>query len=463
MRRYLISTSVIAFTATIFAGASAAVAEPQLKTILELPGESTDLTKIKKKETGGAGINRNGFFSDIFYDTKTGDWYALSDRGPGGGLLSYETRVQKFTVTYNADGSISDYRIVKTIPFRYGSEPFNGLNPSLLNGDSSKLGSSFDPEGLVVGQGGHLFVADEYGPSLYEFTSSGQFIRAFAPPANLVPREADTDINYVDGRPTIVTGRQDNRGYEGLAINKSRTKLYAIMQDPLVNEGTSNDGRRSTNVRIVEYNIATGLSERQFVYQLDTIAQINARDPSATAFSATNQGRSIGASGIYALSNTEFLILERDNRGRGVDEPSGTSPKPLHKRIYKIDITGATDVAGISLAGTNGSTLPDASVITPVSKTLFLDMLTAINGANHWIPEKIEGFAPGPVLPDGKQLYLAGTDNDYSITQTGGQFEVCIATDANGQLTGSTQVAIDAGCPTGYTLIPALLMSFKGQ
>jgi hypothetical protein len=134
MRRYLVSASVIAFTATILAGT--AVAEPQLKTILELPGESTDLTKIKKKETGGAGVNRNGFFSDIFYDSKTGDWYALSDRGPGGGLLSYDTRVQKFTLTYDADGAISGYKIVKTIPFRYGIAPFNGLNPSLFNGDA---------------------------------------------------------------------------------------------------------------------------------------------------------------------------------------------------------------------------------------------------------------------------------------------------------------------------------------
>ena len=43
------------------------------------------------------------------------------------------------------------------------------------------------PEGLAVGNGGHFYVADEYGPSLYEFTSSGHFIRAFAVPANLTP------------------------------------------------------------------------------------------------------------------------------------------------------------------------------------------------------------------------------------------------------------------------------------
>jgi hypothetical protein len=342
-----------------------------------------------------------------------------------------------------------------------GNVPFNGLNPNLLNGDNSVLGRSFDPEGLVVGQGGHIYVSDEYGPSVYEFTSSGHFIRAFTPPANLLPYLNGT-LDFFADPPTA--GRQGNRGYEGLAINMSGTKLYAILQDPLQEEGLGapNPGRRSRNVRIVEYDIATGLSERQLVYQLDTIADINARDPAETAFGATAQGRNIGASSIYGLSNTEFLVLERDNRGRGVDNPTGINPGPLHKRIYKIDISGATDVSGISLAGTNDA-LPAG--VVPVAKALFLDLLAAIEGAGHWQPEKIEGFAVGPDLPNGKRLYVAGTDNDYSVTQTGAgdQFDVCVQTDDDGAVTNSTEVAIDTACPAGYALIPALLMSFSGD
>ena len=437
-------------------------------TILEFPANSTDLTKIKKKNPAGANVNRNGFFSDLFYDTKKKDWYALSDRGPGGGLISYGTRVQRFTLTYDATGAISGYQITKTIPFMNANNtPFNGLNPNLLNGDNSVLGNSFDPEGLVVGQGGHLFVSDEYGPSVYEFTSSGHFIRAFTPPDNLLPRLNGT-LDFFADPPT--TGRQGNRGYEGLAINTSRTKLYAILQDPLQEEGLSppppasqaNPGRRSRNVRIVEYDIASGMSERQLVYQLDTVADINARNPAETAFGATAQGRNIGASSIYGLSDTEFLVLERDNRGRGVDNPTGINPGPLHKRIYKIDISAATDVSEISLVGTN-DVLP-AGVIA-VGKTLFLDLLEAIDGAGHWQPEKIEGFAVGPQLPNDKRLYIAGTDNDYSVTQTGAgeQFDVCIQTDDDGAVTATTQVEIDTACPAGYALIPALLMSFSGE
>src|SRR4029450_674249 len=34
-------------------------------------------------------------------DRKTGYWYALSDRGPGGGLLEYATRVQRMRIPVN--------------------------------------------------------------------------------------------------------------------------------------------------------------------------------------------------------------------------------------------------------------------------------------------------------------------------------------------------------------------------
>ena len=457
MRRSLILAATFAFAAN----SAAVAAEPLLETILELPGNSIDLTKTK---TPGANINRNGFFSDIFYDSRTG-WYALSDRGPGGGLLSYGTRVQRFSFVYDANGDISDYKVTKTIRFTdENGAPFNGLNPGLLNLNPAVLGNSFDPEGIVVGQGGHLYVSDEYGPSVYEFSSSGQFIRAFDPPSRLLPRVNDA-LEFVADPPQ--TGRQGNRGYEGLAINPLKTKLYAILQDPLQEEGLSppaspaNPGRRSRNVRIVEYDIKTGQSERQFIYQLDTLLDINGRDPSATQFPANQQGRSIGASSIYAISNTEFLVLERDNRGRGVDAAAAlpTAPaKPLHKRIYKIDISEADDFADVSLVGINDG-LPDE--LKPVSKELFLDLLGAIGGAGHWLPEKLEGFAVGPLLPGGKRLFIAGTDNDYSVTQSGAgeQFDICI----DSGMTTSTQVTLGSACPAGKALIPALLMSFTGE
>src|SRR5262245_17539981 len=61
-----------------------------------IPGNSLD-------SSGGTGVNdgRLGFFSDIYYDSARNDWWALSDRGPGGGSLHYSTRAQRFEISIN--------------------------------------------------------------------------------------------------------------------------------------------------------------------------------------------------------------------------------------------------------------------------------------------------------------------------------------------------------------------------
>lgn len=443
-----------ALVAAVVLGASAS-ATPVIVNALTIPGDAVDLSPA----TSDPNQNRlGGFASDLYYDRFNNVFFGLVDRGPGGGVISYETRVQQFTLNVNAaSGAISNFQVTGTTRFTDAGTPFNGLNPQALNGSPSTLGRSFDPEGFVMSRTGTYFVSDEYGPTIREFRPDGTLIRTFATPANLVPRDNASTVNYVAERtttPPLVTGRQDNRGFEGLAISPDGTKLYAMLQDPLAQEGSSNQGRRSQNVRMVEFDVATGTQTRQFVYQLEAIADINARIPgSADDFGATNQGRSIGISAVYALNDHQFLVLERDNRGVG-NEDSGA---PIgSKRIYLIDINGASDVTAVSLAGTN--TLPGG--VVPVSKSLFVDIQAALAAAGLPIFEKYEGMTFGPMLADGSITLILGTDNDFSVTQTGAgtQFDVCTSTAAGAR--SYTQVAIGAPCPTDYALIPSALYAF---
>ncbi len=426
-----------------------------LVNVVQSPGTKIDALKFGKngEDQGGANMNRFGFYSDLVYDKTSNTWLALSDRGPGGGVIDYATRVQKIIVQTNRRSGIINEPIVnKTILLKDASGVLlNGLNPLLLNGDKSNLGASFDPEGIALGSNGNMYIADEYGPSVVEFDRNGQMVRRFETPANLKPVDANGVTNYVDGRPVVINGRQDNRGFEGLTVNASGTKLYAAMQDPLVNEGSNNDGRRSRNVRIVEFDIATGQSDAQFIYQLESRNNLNAIDPTtADDFSSTQQGRSIGLSAITALSDTEFLVLERDNRGLGVE----LTAAPIHKRIYRINLQGATNVKAISLAGSDA--LP-ANVVA-VQKSSEHDLLSDLKARGITVPEKIEGLAIGPRLADGRYLVLVGTDNDYSVTQSGSgeQFDVCINPITNVR----ALVALDAACPAGNALIPGYLMSY---
>jgi hypothetical protein len=462
-----------------------------------IPGNTLDATKQP-----GANAGRFGFFSDIYYEPTRNEWWALSDRGPGGGLIEYATRLNRFTIDINPlTGRISNFRIKETVTFTdpkgllAGPGPeLNGLNPLDLNGDHKVLGHSFDPEGLVVDPWtGHFFVADEYGPSLYEFDRKGRLQRIFDVPANLIPK-AGGEVNYIALRDACGTegappqpptcgangGRQDNRGYEGLAISPDGKKLYAVLQDPLINEFGTNNGRNSRNVRIVifdnhRFSPTYGSSIGQLVYQLEPQADVAQRINDAIPGNATptdpRQGRNIGVSAIVAINDTEFLVIERDNRGIGVDDPAGARAVGS-KQVFKIDIAGASDVTGVTL-GENA--LPAGVIPVTKSPEVFIDIQATTLLPNDKQAEKWEGLAIGPRLLGGARLLLAGNDNDYSVTQTGAGEQFDVYVDFNGNfalciLDEPTQCDLNptdadttkaSPLPAGYQLLPGVLHAYR--
>ena len=64
------------------------------------------------------------------------------------------------------------------------------------------------------------------------------------------------------------------------------------------------------------------------------------------------------------------------------------------------------------------------------------------------VPEKWEGLAIGPQLKDGSYLMLAGTDNDYSVTQNtdGDQLDVYF------RVADSDPYLTSIQCPLGETI-----------
>ncbi len=472
-----------------------AVASPKLVNGLVLDGADFD-------KAAGSTVNerRLGYFSDLYYDPIREEWWGLSDRGPGGGLISYETRVQQFRLNVNpVNGRITNFKIKRTIKFTDAAgNPFNGLNPQLLNGNSSVLGGSFDPEGLVINPlNGNLLVSDEYGPSLYEFDRNGRFLRSFETPSNLVPKVGST-VNYIADRDSdLSAGRQDNRGFEGLAVTPDGKKLYTVMQDPLINDGGGNNGRNGRNVRIVGFDndpasSTYGKSFAQYIYQIELQTEVAQRITDGGGFTtATNprQGRNLGLSAIVALNDREFLVIERDNRGLGVDDPSGIGVIGS-KRVYKISLEGATNIgqAVLPLGDLPFGLVPVQKFgDSPNADSPFID-LTDLSGEkvlpSGRQPEKWEGLTIGPKLKDGGHMILAGTDNDYSVTQSGAgeQFDIYVnfkhaaytcpigLTSGCFELSGFTPEN-PLGAPTGaavdlpqkFELIPSVLHAYKAS
>ena len=193
----------LALTTVLLSGPSpVSWAEPEFVNGLALPGELRDKA-AKSKE-------RVGYFSDIYYDPNLNEWWGLSDRGPGGGVLSYDTRVQRFTLDIDpATGAISKFKIVETVLFKNKvGEAMDGIAPGAAL-DASNLGNSFDPEGIVINPATDTFlVSDEYSPSTYEFDRDGTLLRAFKTPESLKPARADGSYNFDnDTTPCLRTGR----------------------------------------------------------------------------------------------------------------------------------------------------------------------------------------------------------------------------------------------------------------
>jgi hypothetical protein len=440
--------------------------QAQLANVLTIPGETRDLCRATS-----AGENRLGLGSDLFFDPARNVYYGLADRGPSSGAMSFVSRIQQFRLNVDpATGAISNFQLQKTILLKTsdGTATFDGLRPSLLHGDPHTLGLSLDPEGLTVGPGGHFYVADELGPSLYEFApvdigaqTEARFVRSFVIPPNVVPRDENGVIDYEADRktqPPLANGRQSGRGFEGLAITPDGKTLLAALQDPLCNEGAKNDGCRGLNLRLVMFDVASGSSKAQFAYQLEDIAQINRRIPAHAHFAAAQQGRNVGIGGIAAIDEHRFLVLERDGRGMDSDNPAKADAvlnAVGSKRVYQIDLRGASDISQVSLAGS--IQLPDG--IVPVQKTLLLDVQLALQQSGCEIPAKMEGLAIGPRLEEGQFSLLISTDNDFSARQL---------VDPNGQKPPTLSdiyrdgtVGPFGGAPLGRQLLPIQLIALR--
>ena len=194
------------------------------------------------------------------------------------------------------------------------------------------------------------------------------------------------DENTEIQSPANNMGRVANKGMEGLALTPDGKTLVSIMQSPLIQDHaiTADFKKAGINNRILTVDIATGKTH-EYVYQMDD--------------------KKYGVSEVLAVDNHRFLVDERDGKS-GLESSC--------KKIYLIDIDGATDVSDIGTTPGNGlptATLPDS--IQPVIKTLFLDLLDPQYGLSTAdFPEKIEGLTFGPDLADGRRQLIITSDND---------------------------------------------------
>lgn len=223
-----------------------------------------------------------------------------------------------------------------------------------------------------------MFITDEYGPYVYQFDrSSGKRVKVFSLPAYY----AVTKLNSVGATEISdnAVGRISNKGMEALAITPNGSTLVGMMQQNLAQD-------KKKFLRIITIDVVTG-STHEYAYQL-------------------TDGSSV--SDILAINDHEFLVDERDGSGLGNGDAA------VVKKLYKIDLTGATDISGVAAL-----TTANLAGIRLVKKQEFLNVLAVLNANGitaDKVPAKLEGVAFGPDLVIkgvNKHTLFIANDNDF--------------------------------------------------
>jgi len=336
--------------------------------------------------------NFGGFGSDLTYTGHDNVFISAPDRGPFDGLTDtpYLDRVHFLHITTNVGAPFPNIRTLlldtRFLKNESGKAFVGAAGAFEVGNDFATL--RLDPEGIRVGPEGTFYVSDEYGPYVFEFNRQGHLLRRLAVPSKfaIANRSSDPNTELLGN----TSGRQGNRGMEGLAISPDGRFLFGMMQNALLQDHgltPPTTDRLGLNNRVLKIDLITG-ETHEYVYVLDAI----------------NRGQ--GACEILAINDHEFLVIERDNRSNLQSPPQA----PTRKSIYKIDVSGASDVSGV--ASLPAGALPMG--IVPVSKTLFINLLDSMFNLAATIPEKIEGLAWGPDLEDGRHLLYIISDNDLN-------------------------------------------------
>ncbi len=354
----------------------------------QIPGDASDgLTLAPVVLEDGTPMDRLGGFGSALTYTGIGSLYlATPDRGPADGATSWRDRAYLLDVRVDPGAAVPvSMTLVDVVPLvDEDGQGFVG-SASAFDASGSPSSSRLDPEGVRVSPHGTFYISDEYGPYLYEIDAWGQRLRVLPVPDAFLVTHAGATVE-AELPPGNASGRQANRGMEGLAISPDGTKLYGIMQSALIQDHGLDAANKRKGVynRILELDLAT-LVTREYVYPLEK---------------AKN-----GVNEILAVDDHRFLVLERDGDG-------GTAA--AFKRIYLVDLSGASDVSGVAALPQTGA-LPAG--VTAAAKTLFIDLLDPAFGlAGARFPEKIEGLSWAPDLADGRHVLLVSVDNDLIAT-----------------------------------------------
>ena len=398
---------------------------------------------------GGIG---SGMVADIGSWKRDGDGYSgtlymLPDRGWNTeGSVDYPGRLQKFAITltpFAGDKAASQDQLKLSyqdsiVLHEADGTPTTGLDPLEVRKAANRFPDlpvsgghiSLDDEGVVRAADGSFWVSDEYGPYVYHFQADGALISAIQPPKAFLPMRNGEENFSSDNPPkggqepkpkNPESGRQNNQGFEGLAMSADGKQLFVLLQSATIQDGgAGGSSPKRFNTRFLSYDISDAAAPKlsaEYVVQLPRFKDAKGKDLVAAQ------------SELHALDDHRFLVIARDS-GHGFGLKDSTS---VYRSVDLIDTGGATNIAGTDFDAAK-PVAPDGQLdaaVAPAKYARFIDINdnAQLNrfGLHNGEPndtnalyEKWESMALLPALDDAAPndyFLVVGSDNDFITTK----------------------------------------------
>ncbi|WP_027486116.1 esterase-like activity of phytase family protein [Allorhizobium undicola] len=339
-------------------------------TVIDAPADAPDALKSaakfttpdRKRATGAVpgmdGIHPTGLsmpfkgqavqgFSGI-KTMKDGSFWSLSDNGFGTKLNSVDAMLMLHHLTFDWTGGKVERQetIFLSDPNRIA--PF----PIAMEGAEKRYltGSDFDLESIQPTDDG-FWLGEEFGPYLLKVNRKGELMAAYPTMVDgkpvMSPDNAMLTLPSDPSKPLPPYNLRRSNGFEGLAMSKDGSRLYALLEGPLyLGDGKFEQVDGQNALRVIEFDTAAkAWTGRSWFYPLSA------------------GGTNIGD--FNMIDDTTAMVIERDG-GEGTADKACADParpqadcfeKPArHKRIYKIEFS-------------------DANVGKPVRKIGYIDLM----------------------------------------------------------------------------------------
>ncbi|NTW02059.1 MAG: esterase-like activity of phytase family protein, partial [Oscillochloris sp.] len=252
-----------------------------------------------------------------------GHWLVMADNGFGNKANSSDFNLRWYEMANDwAHGT------VQVLGYTELSDPNHTIPWTIIHENTDRIltGADFDLESFRLVADGSFWFGDEFGPYLLHTDAQGHLLEAPIPapvPDVLAPFARGLSTIKSPDHPDFVSladtaarraaaNLPSSKGFEGMALNTSGTKLYPLLEGALVDDPVR------TRLLIQEFDLATqNYTGKTWFYPL------------------SDAGNAIGD--MTAVNDQQFLVIERDNN---------QNDTASFKRIYLVDLLD-TDAEGM--------------------------------------------------------------------------------------------------------------------